>query len=413
MKTFPGFSPANTGAASDITETTTDNQGLSHDFLVAIKRSAMAHTSAEHQQAAMSLLQEDLMGIDGNDLIKNGKGFELYQTRVKTGFTRGLGTETITNLRAFIHAVQQNHETVGAFFKHLQQLYEQVQITKGCEIGNLTRNAFALEGLTNGAYHEVLAPFVRRVQLGQGKVKFHSATMGEIQSAATNVLVSSRYYRDHAIQAGRLPVKARAAGEAPRSPSPSSKDSDPMVDRIIDRIRTKMYFTPDMCDWIQQNYRCVQCWRNGHIMTDYHRLRTHWNITAKSSASKTTSRGPTPSTSGGAACQTQISFADPVESKSEKAKVANAAPGEQTSKEMPTLCDRLSASSSEADESDDAFATYDTLTTNDDDLLRTITQVTARKAEDTKQCGLLHSGNIKPIPIKDRVVACIGKTDTT
>jgi hypothetical protein len=321
---------------------------------------------------------------------------------VKIGFTRGLGTETITNLRAFIHAVQQNHETVGAFFKRLQQLYEQVQITKGCEIGNLTRNTFALEGLMNGAYHEVLAPFVRRVQLGQGKVKFHSATMGEIQSAATDDLVSSRYYRDHAIQAGRLPVKARAADEAPCSPSTSSKDSDPMVDRIVNRIHTKMYFTPDMCDWIQQNYRCVQCWSNGHTMTDCHRLRTHWNITAKSSASKTTSRGPPPSASGGAARQTQISLADPVESKSEKAKVANAAPGEQTSEEMPTLCDELSASSSEADESDDAFATYDTLTTNDDDLLHTITQVTTRKAEDTKQCGLLQSGNIKPIPIKDR-----------
>jgi hypothetical protein len=33
----------------DITKTTTDNQGLSHDFLVTIKRSAIAHTSAEHQ----------------------------------------------------------------------------------------------------------------------------------------------------------------------------------------------------------------------------------------------------------------------------------------------------------------------------------------------------------------------------
>jgi hypothetical protein len=142
--------------ACDLLETCPETISLSQDFLTVIMRSASTHKEATVQRATQSLLQEEFQGVKGLDLIKSGKGFELFQTRVKTGFTRGLGTETYEALWDYVHSVQQDSETVGAYFERLKQLYGQVQLTKGCEFGIMSRMTLALKGLENGAYHECL-----------------------------------------------------------------------------------------------------------------------------------------------------------------------------------------------------------------------------------------------------------------
>jgi hypothetical protein len=68
-------------------------------------RSATAHKVGTVQRAAQSLLQEEVQDINGLALIKAGKGFKLYQSRVKTDFSRGLGTETYEALWEYIHSV--------------------------------------------------------------------------------------------------------------------------------------------------------------------------------------------------------------------------------------------------------------------------------------------------------------------
>jgi hypothetical protein len=169
-------------------------------------RSATAHKASTVQRAAQSALQEKICGINGFDLIKAGRGFELYQGRVKTGFSRGLGTETYEALWEYVQTVQQNGETVGAYFERLSQLYGQVQLTKGCEFGEITHKTLALKGLENGAYYEVLAPWVRKVLAGQNRLKVESSSIEDLQQAGTNLLVTSRFYKDHTIQAGKLPA---------------------------------------------------------------------------------------------------------------------------------------------------------------------------------------------------------------
>jgi hypothetical protein len=225
--------------ACDLTETTPEMISLSHNFLTVIMRSATAHKVGTVQRAAQSLLQEEVLGINGLDLIKAGKGFELFHSRVKTGFSRGLGTETYEALWEFVHSMQHSGETVGAYFERLKQLYGQVQLTKGCEFGEMSRKTLALKGLENGAYHECLPPWVKKVLAGQNKMKIESATMEDIQSSATNLLVTSRYYQDNTIQAGRLPAKARAASDSASPPplrSPPA-ESDSMLESIFNRIR--------------------------------------------------------------------------------------------------------------------------------------------------------------------------------
>jgi hypothetical protein len=86
-------------------------------------RSATAHKGGIVQRTTQSLLQEEVLGINDLDLIKAGKGFELFQSRVKTGFSRCLGTETYEALWEYVHSIQHSGETVGAYFERLKQLY--------------------------------------------------------------------------------------------------------------------------------------------------------------------------------------------------------------------------------------------------------------------------------------------------
>jgi hypothetical protein len=223
----------------DLLTRTPETISLSSNLLTVIMRSATAHKVGTVQRAAQSLLQEEVQGINGLGLIKAGKGFELFQSRVKTGFSRGLGTATYEALWEYVHSVQQNVKTFGAYFERLKQLYGQVQLTPGCEFGSMSRKTLALKGLENGAYHDVLGPWVQKVLGGQHKIKVDKATMEEIQHAATNLLVTSRYYKDHTIQQGRMPARARAATDLPASGPPDAGSGDTMMESVFARIRTR------------------------------------------------------------------------------------------------------------------------------------------------------------------------------
>jgi hypothetical protein len=60
--------------ACDLLETTTDTISLSRDLLTVIMRSATAHKVGTVQRAAQSLLQDEVQGINGLDLIKPERG---------------------------------------------------------------------------------------------------------------------------------------------------------------------------------------------------------------------------------------------------------------------------------------------------------------------------------------------------
>jgi hypothetical protein len=79
--------------ATDIVTTTPSNKSLSNDLLSVLKKAVTEHTSSSHQHNAQSLLQDNVNGVNG--MIAQGKGYEMCQIRIKSGFSHGLGTEAI------------------------------------------------------------------------------------------------------------------------------------------------------------------------------------------------------------------------------------------------------------------------------------------------------------------------------
>jgi hypothetical protein len=360
----------------------------------------MAHKSTEHQRSASALLQEVLLGVDGNAMIKAGQGFELYQSRVRTGFLRGLGTEVIDSLRSYIHAVQQNQEPVASFFKRIQQLYEQVQVTQGCEIGGLTRKAFALEGLANGAYYERFRPFVQKVHLNTSLVKLAKSSLDDIQSAGTDVLVSSRFYKDHAILPGRFPAaKARAATTEPPPPAKNKPSADPMLESIIQNMRQGRWLGPDQARWIQQKYKYIHCWTNTHTTLDCSRIKEKWDISAKTNFPPSVPRGEKSRQATSAKTESDTRGSEPSET-------ANAAKTVTTGEHCPHVMGtelEKNVTFEAADELDDTFALHNTIETTDNDLLASMTQMAERSAEDAHRSQLL--------PLEQKVVARMAKSD--
>jgi hypothetical protein len=143
---------------TDVSSMTPVTKSLSNDLLSVFKKAVTEHTSSSHQRNARSLLQDNINGVNGSNLITQGRGFEMFHMRIKLGFSRGLGTEAISNLTEYVNAVQQNQESIGAFFDCMNQLYSQVQLTKGCHIGETAQRSFTLKGLRRGTYHEALGP---------------------------------------------------------------------------------------------------------------------------------------------------------------------------------------------------------------------------------------------------------------
>jgi hypothetical protein len=316
-------------------------------------------------------------------LIKEGKGFELFQLRIRTGYSQGLGSETMSYLWDFMHTVQHSEETVDSFATRLELLYKQVMLAEGCEMGDLTKKSIFVFGLAKGAYSEVLSPFAKKIQLGQGKLKLKTATLRVIQSDATNLLVTSRYYKDNVILAGRKAASARMTDSA--SPPPSNdSSSDPMVSKLLSHIRQKQNLPRDVTDWIRQTYDCVHCFSH---TSGCFGMRRKYNVKLKGTESSNKPKPtPTPTASGGATGRQVVE--SKLEAPPEKASVATV--GSTTRKRLPSTnpgkppieltktCDDVSVGSSldesEADESDDTFAMFDTFAETDTDMLAALNQ---------------------------------------
>jgi hypothetical protein len=88
------------------------------------------------------------------------------------------------------------------------------------------------------------------------------------------------------------------------------------------------------------------------------------------------------------------------------------APGEHALVITTVATDNEDDTVSIADESDDAFAMYETLTTTDEDLLHSIAQIQARRSESEHRLPAITP--VTPVPVSDRKnqpKAKIAKTD--
>jgi hypothetical protein len=325
--------------ATDILVTTPTTKSLSKDLLSALTTAATKHSSANHQRAARALLEDAVGEADGNLLIKKGKGFELFQLRIKTGFNRGLGTEAITHLNEYIAAIHASSESIGAYFKRKAQLYTQICLTEGCELGPTARTVFLLDGLQRGAYQEVLKTWVKRILLGQGKLSLTSSTK-DLHQAATDLLATSVYYKGNILQPGKSTnpnPSARAASTSATPTDSSTPSKNPMIESIVTRIRQGFAMNQSQTKWIRETFQCLHCFSSHHITKRCHQLRDKYCIRAKG-------KSDTQSTTGGTAdakkanTSPKESTDDPPPS-TEAAKAASAAPpvaeatGEDTNSE--------------------------------------------------------------------------------
>jgi hypothetical protein len=73
---------------TDLTITTPGRKLLSNDLLAVLKKAVTTHTSTSHQRNAHSLLQDNINGVDGMELI----AVRNVSPPIKSGFSRGLGT---------------------------------------------------------------------------------------------------------------------------------------------------------------------------------------------------------------------------------------------------------------------------------------------------------------------------------
>jgi hypothetical protein len=310
---------------------------------------------------------------------------------------------------------------VGAYFEHLKQLYGQVQLTKGCEFGLMSCKTLALKGLENGSYHEVLGPWVTKVLAGQHKIKVDSSSLDAIQSAATNILVTSRFYQDHTIQLGKLPARARAADSrpTPSSPSPPPTGSDPMLESIVDRMRKGEFLSRLQARWMRDTYPCIHCFSKSHGTESCIKLSNLYTVTkhpgGEGSAPAPPSRHVPPPKGilrgnhpvpGGA-----VGRKAATEGAEGTTPAVHKPPGEEALVVTTVTINEEDDNVSVANGSDDAFAMFETLATTDEDLLHSIAQIQARRSSASGQP--LPTASV-PVPIstrKHQTHAKMAKTD--
>jgi hypothetical protein len=147
--------------------------------------------------------------------------------------------------------------------------------------------------------------------MSQGKIKLATVTMGELQSAATDLLTTSKFYCHNIIQAGKANARAQFAQDDVSDGSPAARQvtddkpcNDGMIEGIVDRLRNKRQLSQGMCKFIRRTYTCIHCFANNHHTGGCNGLRDEYVITRK--------RGPPkpkpdsdlpPSTSGGTAAR--------------------------------------------------------------------------------------------------------------
>jgi hypothetical protein len=257
--------------------------------------------------------------------------------------------------------------------------------------------------------------------------------MDAIQGAATNILVTSRYYSDHTIQPGRLPARARAANTTLPHDSPPPT-GDVMMESVIDRIRAGEFLSGSQARWIRDTYSCIHCFRKTHGTESCHKLANLYEVkkhpggerpsssTRPPSTRPTGPRPPAPAPGGAARKATEGA-----EDKDDSRPAASPSGSTVTSKgehgrvvvhptpPVTTVTDDdfdsiVADSESVADESDDTFALFDTLASSDHDLVHSIANIQARRTDSETR---LPTAPV-PIPIslrKAKTVAKIAKTD--
>jgi hypothetical protein len=391
--------------ATDILTTTAPTKSLPNDLLSILKKAVTEHTNSSYQRNARSLLQDNLNGVDGMSLIAQGKGLKLYHTRIKSGFSRGLGTEAITHLNEYVSVYQKSLESVGSYFGRMAQLYAQVQQTKGCAIGDTAQKSFALEGLRRGAYHEVLGPWVKKILIGQGRIKLDSATVANFQHGVTDLLATSSFHRQNILLAGRLPkdASARLATDVPSgSTSPDNVPStDPILEGIVTQLRKGFGLSKTQTAWMRTQFKCFHCCSHNHTPDHCRGIQEKYYIGERT--------GAVPGQGGSRPAGRQaIVKADPKLSsnaaptfrqvdQAPKAKAATAAtepPGEE--------------SNSVADESNESFTFYGY--ESDPGLLSTMEQTNSRQAEDARRVQFMQNDS-PPATVARRTttMAKIGK----
>jgi hypothetical protein len=388
--------------ATDILETTPTTKSLSKDLLSVLTTAATKHTSSMQHHSARALLEDTMGDVDGNLLVKQGKCFEMFQLRIKTGFSRGLGTEAITHLKEYIAAMHLSLEPIGAYVKRKGQLYTQICLTKGCELGSTARTAFLLDGLQRGAYQDVLKPWVNRILLGQGKLKLTS-DVKDLQQAATDLLATSTYYKGNVLQAGKTIVQpsARAATDT-ASPSTTgdtsnARSDDPILEGIVQKIRTGMPLSKSQTQHLRNTFSCPHCLSNTHAFERCHQLNSKYYMkirTPRAPSDQASTPGGKESAARANAPAKESTSAPPTEDTTTTAEppakaAAATAPGED------------SADDSEAYESDSGFLPLDY--DSDPDLLSNLSQQARRAAaEQTIIAKLSNSEASKWVKVKAR-----------
>jgi hypothetical protein len=282
-----------------------------------------------------------------------------------------------------VSATQNSLESIGSFFDRMTQLYDQVQQTKGCSIGETAQKSFLLEGLRRGAYSSVLGTWVKKILISQGRLTLSTATMSDLQHGATDLLATSIYYKGNVLLAGRTtpppPCPAARAATDSRGDSRTDDTSSPPTGQlaaIVKCIGGGHSLNQAQTAWLRNRFKCVHCFNNAHTLDDCRAASSKWTIKAIPGATESPAGGKPPSgrlaAANTEALNGQVTPPPPPtpdkHTSSEKASRVAATSGEDETTD------------SEADESDEAFTYlgYD----SDPELLSAITQAADRSTED-------------------------------
>jgi hypothetical protein len=275
---------ANTPPTTSVT--TPSIKSLSNDLMSVLKKAVTKHTTIANLPNTCSLLQDNINGVDGMALIPKGKGFKMYHLCIKSGFSRGLGTKVIIHLTEYVSATHNSLESIGSFFDGMTQLYDQVQQTKGCSIGETAQKSSILEGLCPGAYSNILGTWVKKILISQGRLTLATATLSDLQHGATDLLAMSIHYKGNALLAGKPPCPPGASARAATTSRGDSCDdnksssSTGQLDSLLKCISNDHALNQSQPAWLRQRYKCVHCFSNAHTLDDCRAASSKWIIKA-------------------------------------------------------------------------------------------------------------------------------------
>ena len=291
---------------TSLTATTSENSRLSDDFLSLILMCASKHKTPSMSEAVRGLLMDTIQSddeghsYDGMSLVQGGKGIEIFQQRILTGYQRGLGSELSNEMDRYFNARQRDRENLAAFNRRMTELRTQAKasaLSTGKDYEEAVHTHLLLHAMKTGAYKRVLEPWARKVQLGHNRLNMRSdhATM---LSKAGDVLVCSDYYQDGILQAGQTDgPKARIASNGQSVP----KEQDEMRDILS---CPNPFYPNKLTDWITGHFSCGYCvTKSNHSIFECNQLKKalakHGKVISDSSSIPSTSPGPPSTPQGG------------------------------------------------------------------------------------------------------------------